>query len=246
MTTPAPPHRLRRTLIFVGLTLAAAGLGCGDQEVPAAELGERLFSDSGVSTSRRNRYSCATCHTVEPQAPLVVPGRYDSGYNLANTFSRPSWWGGYAGKVLDAVNVCVTEFMGGRRLAPEDAEARQLGAYLAGASSPEPQPAAPLTIVRAVTPLDGLTGNPAVGAVVYSAGCQRCHGSPRSGAGRLDETFSIVPDDTVKVFGDQARHAVVEKLRHGRFFNVGGVMPLYTAEALSDAQVANLLAFLGL
>jgi thiosulfate dehydrogenase len=237
---------VNRTAIFAGLLLACALPACGAEGVPAAELGERLFQDPALSTSPRNRYSCATCHLVVPKQPLVLSGRFDSGYNLADVFARPSWWGGYAGTVLEALNVCVTEFMGGRRLQPEDAEARQLGAYLSAASGPEPQPPAPFTIVRAVTPLDGLTGNPAAGAAVYTAGCVRCHGAARSGAGRLDETFSIVPDDTIKAFGDRARHAVVEKLRHGRFFNIGGVMPLYTLEALSDAQVADLLAYLGL
>jgi thiosulfate dehydrogenase len=237
---------LSRKLLLVAVSLACALSACGEEIVPAAELGERLFSQTGVSTSRHNRYSCATCHTVQAGAPLVLPGRYDSGYNLADVFSRPAWWGGYAGKVLDAVNVCVTEFMGGRELLPEDAEARQLGAYLAAASGSAVQPAAPHTIVRAVTPLDGMAGDPAAGAAIYTAGCYRCHGSTRNGAGRLDETFSIIPDDTIKAFGDRARHAVVEKLRHGRFFNIGGVMPLYTLEALTDAQVADLLAYLGL
>jgi thiosulfate dehydrogenase len=237
---------LSRKLLLVGLSLACALSACGDELVPAAELGQRLFSDPRVSTSQRNRYSCATCHSVQVGAPLVLPGRYDSGYNLADVFARAAWWGGYAGRVLDAVNVCVTEFMGGRKLEPEDAEARQLGAYLAAASGSTPQPAAPHTIVRAVTPLDGLAGDPAAGASIYTAGCYRCHGVPRSGAGRLDETFAILPDDTIKAFGDRARHAVVEKVRHGRFFNIGGVMPMYTLEALTDAQVADLLAYLGL
>ena len=62
------------------------------------------------------------------------------------------------------------------------------------------------------------------------------------------QTFSIVPEDTQKAFPapGEARFAVVEKLRHGRFFNIGGVMPLYSLEALSDQDVADLLAYLGL
>jgi thiosulfate dehydrogenase len=237
---------VNRTLLLGALLLGGVAGACGDQAVPAAELGERLFSSPGVSTSRRNRYSCRSCHSVQAEAPAVLPGRYDSGYNLYGAAARPSWWGGYSSRLLDAVNVCVTEFMGGRRLEAEDAEARQLGEYLLAASPAGPEPQAPLTIVRAVTPLEGLIGNPARGSVVYGAGCQRCHGAVSNGAGRLDPTFPIVPDDTVLAFGNQARFAVVEKVRHGRFFNIGGVMPLYTLEALSDAEVADLLAYLGL
>jgi thiosulfate dehydrogenase len=235
--------------IAVGLAALLAGLaGCGDREVPAAELGERLFQDPAVSTSRRNRFSCATCHTVAPGAPPVVPDRFDSGYNLAGVAGRPSWWGNYATSLLGAMNVCLEEFMGGRALRPDDDSARQLGAYLAAHSPPDTQPALPFTIVRRVTPLEGLAGDVARGGLIYAAGCQRCHGGAHNGSGRLDATFSIVPEDTQKAFPGpgEARFALVEKLRHGRFFNIGGVMPLYSLEALSDQDVADLLAYLGL
>lgn len=233
---------------LLGAWLALGLAGCGDREVPAAELGERLFSDRAVSTSRANRFSCATCHRVAPGGPLVIPGSYDSGYNLAGVAGRPSWWGSYATTLLGAMNVCLQEFMGGRPLTPEEDSARQLGAYLAEQTPPEPQPAAPLTIVRRADPLLGMTGDASRGAIIYAAGCHRCHGAAHSGAGRLDETFSIVPEDTHKAFPapGEARFATVEKLRHGRFFNIGGVMPLYSLEALSDQDVLDLLAYLGL
>lgn len=233
---------------LIGAWLLTGLAGCGDREVPAAELGARLFQDPAVSTSRLNRFSCATCHSVVPGAPAVVPGRFDSGYNLAAAAARPSWWGGYATSLLGAMNVCIEEFMGGRALQPGDDGARQIGAYLAEQAPPDPQPAAPFTIVRAVTPLDGMAGDAARGGAIYAASCQRCHGGAHNGAGRLDATVSIVPEDTQRAFPmpGQARFATVEKLRHGRFFNIGGVMPLYSVEALSDTDVADLLAYLGL
>jgi thiosulfate dehydrogenase len=233
---------------LIGVALLAGPIACGDREVPAAELGERLFSDPSVSTSRANRFSCATCHRVAPGGPLVIPGSYDSGYNLAGVAGRPSWWGGYATTLLGAMNVCLQEFMGGRALLPQDDGARQLGAYLAEESPPDPQPAAPFTIVRRADPLNGMTGDVSRGGVIYAGGCHRCHGAAHTGDGRLDSTFSIVPEDTRKAFPapGEARFATVEKLRHGRFFNIGGVMPLYSLEALSDQEVADLLAYLGL
>lgn len=233
--------------VLAGIALGAATAGCGDEQVPAAVFGQRLFEDPGLSTSRLNRFSCATCHAMQPGGPLVLPDRFDSGYNLAGVAGRPGWWGGYATTLLAATNVCIEEFMGGRALTLDDPRSRQLGAYLAENSPAEPQPAAPFTIVRNVTPLEGQTGDASRGALIYVAGCHRCHGAAHTGAGRLDETFSIVPEDTVKVFtGAAARFVVVEKIRHGRFFNIGGVMPLYSQEALSDAQLVDLLAYLGL
>jgi thiosulfate dehydrogenase len=39
---------------------------------------------------------------------------------------------------------------------------------------------------------------------------------------------------------------VIEKVRHGRFFNIGGDMPLFSQEALSDEDLGALLAYLEL
>jgi thiosulfate dehydrogenase len=185
---------------------------------------------------------------VDPGLPLVVPGRYDAGYNLAGTASRSLWWGGHATRLIDAVNVCLEEFMGGRRLQPEEPRARQLVEYLWAASPAPSAPPAPLTIVREPTDLATLVGDPGRGGLVYIAGCQRCHGAAHSGLGRLDTRTPVVPEDTQKTFPDPkvARHVVVEKVRHGRFFQIGGVMPFYPLESMSDAQLADLLAFLGL
>ena len=36
----------------------------------------------------------------------------------------------------------------------------------------------------------------------------------------------------------------IEKVRHGKFFSVGGNMPLFSLEALSDAQLGDVLAYL--
>jgi thiosulfate dehydrogenase len=38
---------------------------------------------------------------------------------------------------------------------------------------------------------------------------------------------------------------VVEKVRHGKFFNIGGMMPLYSVETLTDQQLADIVTFLG-
>ncbi len=36
---------------------------------------------------------------------------------------------------------------------------------------------------------------------------------------------------------------VTEKIRHGQFFGVGGNMPFYPREVLSDAELADLLEY---
>jgi thiosulfate dehydrogenase len=58
---------------------------------------------------------------------------------------------------------------------------------------------------------------------------------------------SVIPEDTEKVFpASQVRAVVVEKIRHGKFFNIGGIMPLYSAEAITDQEIADILAYIGL
>jgi thiosulfate dehydrogenase len=246
----------RRSLPPLVPLLVAAGwtalAGCGDREAPAARIGERLIRDHELSTSPFNRRSCATCHAVQQPGglPPVEAGRHPGpilpGYNLANTVHRPSWWGGYEIRLLDAVNVCMSTFMSGRILAADEENARALFEYLAEESPVADAPALPFTIVRAVTDLAGLVGDAARGHDVYNRACDGCHGAPGSGSGRSESQAVVLPDASIADWGIEARAAVVEKVRHGRFFSVGGTMPLYGTEVLSDEELSDILAFLQL
>jgi thiosulfate dehydrogenase len=230
-----------RALLATVLLLAAC-----DHDVPGKEYGEKVFADPKVSTSPFNVLSCATCHSVVPGQPAVIPTRFDPGYNLANSVGRPTFWGGYETTLLDAINTCLERFMGGRRLAADEKNARALYDYL-DANSPEVQsPAAPLTIVRNVTALEQMTGDKTRGFDVWVRACTRCHGEPHSGAGRITDKASRVPEDIQADLQPQARGVVVEKIRHGRFFGLTGVMPLYSSETMTDQQVADLLSYIGL
>ena len=217
-------------------------LGCGGtQTVPAATLGERQFSDPSLSTSPFNKFSCSTCHQVA-KSPVA---RNDPGGNLYDVVHRPTWWGGYETRLIDAINYCMTEFMGGRTLAPDEDSARELYEYLAANSPDAPAPPLPLTVIKNVTGLTDLTGDKAHGKDVYDRSCRRCHGDPHTGNGRLSTKVSIIPEDTLKVFPTVARQVAVEKVRHGKFFNIGGIMPLYSAETISDQEIADVLAYVG-
>jgi thiosulfate dehydrogenase len=239
-----------RTLTL--LLTATLWAGCGPRPVPAAELGERLFRARSLSTSPYNVFTCATCHPMGNAVPVLQAqaphgeGRITPGYDLYGVTTRPNWWGGYETRLLDAINVCVTEFMGGAALTAEDERARELYEYLADHGPAEPTPALPLTVVKTVTDLATLSGDAGRGRDVYDRSCRECHGAPRTGAERLGSRISKIPDDTLAEFPDNARAVVVEKVRHGRFFNVGGSMPLYSAEAISDQEIADVLAYLGL
>jgi thiosulfate dehydrogenase len=225
--------------------LMAAWLGaCGDREVPATEFGRERFVDPKVSTSRFNQFSCATCHAVDPAAPAVVPGRLDPGYNLAGAPTRGGWWGGGSTTLLDAINVCIKEFMGGGPLARDSEAARQLDAYLE--SVPGPMMPAEFSFVRSATALSELKGDATRGADGYQKACYRCHGEVHTWKGHSSNTAVVLPESTINTFKELAREVTVEKIRHGRFINIGGVMPFYTREAMSDQTVADILTFMGL
>lgn len=230
---------------FTPLLLASILGACGDREVPAAEFGRDRFNDRKVSTSRFNQYTCATCHVVDPAAPVVVPGRLDSGYNLAGAPTRGGWWGGGSTTLLDAINVCIKEFMGGGPLARDSDTARQLDAYLEANSPPTGMPAR-FSFVRSVTALKDVPGDAVRGKEAYQQACYRCHGEIHTWSGHSVSTAVVLPGSTKAKFMELAREVTVEKIRHGRFINIGGVMPFYTAEAMSDQTVADILVYMGL
>ncbi|SEM41495.1 thiosulfate dehydrogenase [Stigmatella aurantiaca] len=233
---------MRGALWLVGLL----AVGCGESTEPAADFGEALFQDARLSESQYNRFSCATCHAPTPTPPA---GRVLAGHTLHNAAFRPSWWGGYETQLLDAVNFCYVHFMRGvSPLTPEEPKSRALYEYLVRIS-PDPQaPALPFTVVKDIREVPRGTGSR--GAEVYRAACQDCHGEPHTGKGRLTERASVLPEvvrDYDTLFpGVPKSLVVIEKVRHGQFFGVGGNMPPYSLEALSDEDLGALLAFLEL
>jgi thiosulfate dehydrogenase len=232
----------------IAVAVTSGGTGCGDREKPAADLGRALFADKRLSTSPFNDFSCSTCHQVEEAkgGPTRTAERIDSGYDLANTVHRKGWWGGYETTLLGAINVCLKNFMGAEPLGPESPEARQLYEYLFEASPDTAAPPLPLTVVKTVSGLPDLAGSASSGEKLYRAACRHCHGDPHTGEGKKSRLASRLPEDTLAVFPTQGRAVVEEKIRHGRFFDIGGVMPLYPSEVLGDQDVADILTYLGL
>lgn len=216
-----------------------AAVGCGAR--PAEEYGRALFDDPGVSSAASNRFRCSTCHEIAPQ-----PGGVHPGYDLYDAAARPAWWGGTVTTLLDATNQCITSFMRGKALAPDDDKGRALFVYLKSQSPDATAPLQPLTVVQNI--VDVPSGDAGRGAATWKQACAGCHGAPHTGEGRLSDTVSLVPDDSIAAHGSDpmtgARPVVIEKVRHGKFFNVGGDMPLFSVEALSDAQLGDILAYL--
>lgn len=224
-------------------------LACGNRSVPASRIGARLFSDPRLSTSPFNVFSCSTCHSVTGGTPNNPDGTHVGpimpGYDLQNVVYRRSWWGGYETKLIDAINYCFVQFMGGGSFATTDEQAQALYEYLDENSPDHTARPLPLTVVRDILNLP-TNGNAERGRNIYERSCKTCHGLPHTGAGRLSSRVSIIPEDTQASFPQTARLVVIEKIRHGKFFNIGGIMPLYSLEAISDAEIVDILAYLPL
>jgi thiosulfate dehydrogenase len=224
----------------------AVGLlfGCTSPDGPvvASVFGEELFGRTDFSDSQFNVFSCATCHAAT--APKAGPR---IGSSLRNSAFRTSWWNGYTPRLLDAVNSCYVFFMRGAPLDPTDPRARALYEYLVRISPERGSPATPLTLVEKITDLP--RGQAARGKAVYEEVCAPCHGDPHSGRGRLADFVAIVPEASLGFagqFGADPAEVVIEKVRHGQFFGVGGNMPFFSREALSDEDLGAILTYVGL
>lgn len=218
---------------------------CGEAEEPSVEVGRALVSSPDLSRSAFNPLACTDCHAVGPADERILPG-----YPLAGAFHRPSFWGAAIPDLKGAVDFCLVYFMKGDPLDRSDFDARSVYRYLASIADDGPTEALPFTVVTRIASRPA-PGDPQLGAEVHRLACAGCHGEAGSGAGKLVSDAPILPDqaraEAERLFPEFDPALVfVEKVRHGRFFSVGGTMPLYSLEALSDEDLGALLSFYGL
>jgi thiosulfate dehydrogenase len=227
-----------KTWLAVGAVMAS--MGCAP--TPAADVGRALFGDPRLSASAFNTVSCATCHD---DGSSDAAERILAGHTLTDTVFRPSWWGGAAPSLKDAVDHCLVFFMREERLDATAPASLALYEYLLSISPTRPAPPLPMTVVENVADLP--RSDPRRGERVYQAACADCHGDAFTGAGRMSELVSIVPDDSVgfaQQSGFPLTTVIIEKVRHGPFFGIGGTMPPFSVESLSDDDLGALLGYL--
>lgn len=233
---------MKRIALLFAVLVVVVVVGCGP--VPAVEAGRQLFRDPRTSVSEFNAFSCATCHddgSGEGEARIF------SGGSLENSVFRSTWWGGQAPTLKVAVDNCVVFFMREPAgFAVDDERGRALYAYLRSISPEEQSDNLPLTVVEnVVTSLP--RGDPKRGEEVWNQACASCHGAPHTGEGRLNDLVSLVPEASAEFApstGFDVDVVIAEKVRHGPFFGVGGNMPPFSLEALSDEDLGALIAFL--
>jgi thiosulfate dehydrogenase len=210
-------------------------------EKTAVEHGQDLFSDPTLSSAPGNHLACSDCHAPAASDDILT------GAPLAGATGRARFWGGQEQTLLGAVNHCLYYFM--LHDAPwtgDETEARAIYAYLE--SLPGPADPAPFTLGEVADPG---AGDGARGEGIYRRACAGCHGLKSSGTGAKTPGAPVLPDETLAVhplgeYTDAERRLVfVEKTRHGTFLGYGGQMPPFSLEVLSDQDLADMLAYLG-
>ena len=225
------------------LLFAAA---CGGGDTSGAERGEELFDSPSLSPSSLNVFSCSTCHSADEGSDISNGA---PGYRLFGAVNRTRFWGQEYDSVREAADACLVYFMKGDALDPEDDDFHALYEYLVSIA-PDEGPADPLpfTVVENVVNVE--RRDAARGEQVYDRSCRDCHGDAFTADGSILRTEVNLPDiteDYAALFpGIDPSLVVIEKVRHGRFFNIGGEMPLFSQEALSDADLGALLSYLEL
>jgi thiosulfate dehydrogenase len=230
----------------LALAVLAAACGGTPEDRLAADVGAELFADPRAFTDRpeENVFSCADCHATTDPAPS---DRMWPGHTLAGAADRTSFWGGDLLRLEDAVDACIVYFMLGSPMDPQSDESRALYEYLVSlAPGDTPLPGLPMTVDDVIN--DVPRGDPARGEVVYDLACRSCHGEAHTGTGNLVQF--VLPEDTEDYdldFPTLGRAIVtIDKIRKGRFYHIGGQMPMFTTEVLSDEDLGALLAFLGI
>lgn len=246
---------IRYSSAFAILASAVFAAGCTEEMAAptikhgtAIDHGAAIFNDPGIAGTDLNTYSCATCHENGPTNSTIIR----PGGSLVGVTKRPSYWGGQELDLLRAVNACLYYFMlKDTPFTAEDEEARALYAYLDSISSGmEGTSATSFTVL--VTIADLPAGDSARGSVTYGQACKSCHGPAHTGEGRLVSRAPILPEQTLQEhpLGEytekEQRLVFVEKTRHGAFITYSGNMPPFSMEKLSDAEMADLLAYLEL
>jgi thiosulfate dehydrogenase len=237
------------------LLVATALAGCADPDPiivqgTAVEHGAALFEDAKVAGGTYNSYSCATCHATARPAP-GSSGPILPGAPLAGATKRPSFWGGTELDLLRSVNHCLYYFMlSDEAWSPEVDEAQAMYAYLDSLPArPEDEKPVPFSVVVQIEDLP--PGDVARGEKTYDRACRSCHGAKQTGAGRLVPRAPALPDQTLaehppdQYTAEERRLVFIQKTRHGGFLGYGGQMPPFSREVLPDADLSDVLSFLG-
>jgi mono/diheme cytochrome c family protein len=184
-----------------------------------------------------NTFTCATCHALTEPAE---DGLRRPGHPIADATRRPSYKNGEVPRMLDAVNSCLTEWMNADPWTENDARYTALHGWLDGQAGSGPAAAVSIQRVDPPASLDG--GDAERGVAAFNGSCAVCHGANAEGTQKAP---------SVRGLGLEAGYVATRVRTSGRSDSkvypglTGGVMPFWGADRLSDAELVDIVAFLG-
>lgn len=191
-----------------------------------------------TAVSSASTFSCASCHAIAETNGFASDGLRRPGHPLLNATRRPSFKNGGLGSMLDAVNICLTEWMNTSPWQTSNGEWLNLRNWLNDlADAPSAQPIT-IAIVKPPANLNG--GSEIAGRDLFNKSCIVCHG-------RDGEGTQLAPKITER--GLQPGYVAARVRTSGpansnAYPNLsGGVMPFWGANRLTDGELADIVAF---
>ncbi|MEQ8955352.1 MAG: DM13 domain-containing protein [Gammaproteobacteria bacterium] len=190
--------------------------------------------------STASTFTCATCHAISETDGFAADGIRRPGHPLLNATRRPHFKDGELDSLLDAVNICRTEWMNTSTWTESDQEWINLRNWLDDLATADS--ADPVTMDIVAPPADLSGGAEAPGRDLFNTRCVVCHGQDGLGTERGPKIAGI---------GLGADYIASRVRSSGRSDSAayaglsGGIMPFWSADRLSDGELADIIAFLG-
>lgn len=231
-----------RASLFVLATASVAA--CTTPSGSDGEAGETGELGEGEAVYRQtvadgNSFTCSTCHALsEPSAD----GLRRPGHPIADATRRPTWKNGQLTDMREAVNSCLSEWMNAEPWSADDPRWLALHDFLdeqAELAGIETAEALSFSIVEPPEDLTG--GDPDDGRALFNGSCAVCHGEDGLGTNQAPPVtgFGHAPQYTARRVRTSGRldSPVYDGL-------TGGVMPFWSAERLTNAELLDLVAYL--
>ncbi len=216
-------------LIFLGCFVF---IGCSSDSGDSTPSGQEVYNSRSLEG---NTFACATCHALsEP----TNDGFLRPGHPIGDATRRPSYKNGELTEMLDAVNVCRSEWMIAPEWTASSAEWLALFEYLDGQATVDVAPELSFSIVS--PPADLMGGDMESGRDIFNGRCVVCHGEDATGTQRAPALVGeLLTEDTI------ARRVRTSGRVDSQVYPglTGGVMPFWAADRLSDNQLIDVIAF---
>ncbi len=230
-------------LILLSCVVWSVGVGCSEDEADSGQEpgnndtsqeanGELLFM---MPHQDGNTYACYSCHALEEPAS---DGFARAGHALGGATRRESFKNGQFEDILDAVNICRTEWMGAPAFAADDERWQALRGFMDESGPEGPVEALTFEVVEPLADTDG--GDVEEGRDFFNASCALCHGQNATGT----QQAPALVGEFLNAGLIARRVRTSGEVESGAYEGLtGGRMPFWAADRINDDQLRDVLAF---